>query len=153
MNMEDFTERYFKYALILAEITIGYNVVEGIISTYFGFEDETIALFGFGIDSFVEVISGVGIFHMVLRIKKQGINHQDHFEKTALKITAFAFYLLTFFLTVSSVYKLYIGEVPQSTLWGIIISLISLLTMGFLIYFKKRVGEKLKSQAILADAK
>jgi len=48
-------------AIVLAYITIFYNLAEGIVSVYFGLEDETLSLFGFGLDSFVEVISGVGI--------------------------------------------------------------------------------------------
>ncbi len=60
---------FYKSAIILSFITIAYNILEGIISVYFGIEDETISLLGFGIDSFVEVISGVGILHMVLRMR------------------------------------------------------------------------------------
>ena len=151
--MKTSTEHYFKHALILAGITIGYNVIEGVLSTFFGFADETIALFGFGIDSFVEVISGVGIFHMIMRIKAHGVLNRDLFEKRALKVTAVAFFILAAFLAISSVYKLFIGAVPESTLWGIIISSISLLTMGFLIYFKMKGGKILDSEAILADAR
>ena len=59
-------ESLFQFAIILAVITVIYNVFEGIASVYFGLEDETLALFGFGLDSFVEVMSGIGIWHMVL---------------------------------------------------------------------------------------
>lgn len=147
------TQKYFKHAFILAIITIGYNILEGVVSIYFGFEDETLALFGFGIDSFVEVISGVGIFHMILRIQNSQEEKRDHFEKKALKITACAFFLLTFMLVFSSLYNLYKGTVPHSTLWGMIISSLSIMTMGFLIYFKVKVGKALHSHAILADAR
>ncbi len=51
----------YGWASALALITIIYNIIEGMVSVYFGFDDETIALFGFGLDSFVEVISGIGI--------------------------------------------------------------------------------------------
>ena len=147
------THKNFKYAFILAIITIGYNIFEGVVSIYFGFEDETLALFGFGIDSFVEVISGVGISHMILRIQTSQAERRDHFEKTALKITACAFFLLTFMLVFSSLVNLYKGTTPHSTFWGIVISSISIMTMGFLIYFKLKVGKVLHSQAILADAR
>ena len=46
-----------QWAHILALITIFYNILEGLVSVFFGLEDETMALFGFGLDSFVEVIS------------------------------------------------------------------------------------------------
>jgi len=72
----------YKIALILAIITILYNIIEGLFSMYFGYEDETIALFGFGIDSFIEVISGFGIMHMVIRIRKNEDSKRNDFERT-----------------------------------------------------------------------
>jgi hypothetical protein len=54
-------ESLYRWAYALALVTILYNILEGLVSVYFGIEDETIALFGFGLDSFVEVISSVGI--------------------------------------------------------------------------------------------
>ena len=99
-------QRFLNIAIILAIVTVFYNLLEGIVSVYFGAEDETLALFGFGLDSFVEVISGIGIWHMVLRIKKNGNENRDNFEKTALKITGTMFYLLTVGLMISSVFNL-----------------------------------------------
>jgi len=58
----------FKTAFGLALFTIIYNIAEGLVSTYLGFEGESLALFGFGSDSFIEVISGLGIIHMITRI-------------------------------------------------------------------------------------
>ncbi|MBN2088076.1 hypothetical protein JW964_00595, partial [candidate division KSB1 bacterium] len=57
----------YKRALVLAKITIFYNIIEGIVSVFLGAEDETLALFGFGLDSFVEVLSGIGIWNMIKR--------------------------------------------------------------------------------------
>ena len=54
-------DKLIRKAVILSFITIFYNIVEGVISVYFGAGDETLALLGFGVDSFVEVISGIGI--------------------------------------------------------------------------------------------
>ena len=59
--------KLYKWAFILAQITIFYNLLEGLFSVFFGLEDETLSLAGFGLDSFVEVISGIGILHMVRR--------------------------------------------------------------------------------------
>ena len=55
------TQRLYRLAFGLAVLTIVYNVVEGIVATYFGYTDESLALFSFGLDSFIEVISGIGI--------------------------------------------------------------------------------------------
>ena len=140
------------FALVLAVITVLYNVVEGLISIYFGMAHETLALFGFGLDSFVEVISGVGIWHMVLRIRQNGDEHRDKFEKTALKITGTVFYLLAIGLLVTSIYNLINGSRPETTLWGVIIASVSILVMWWLIYNKKKIGIQLNSDAMIADA-
>jgi divalent metal cation (Fe/Co/Zn/Cd) transporter len=145
-------ESLYRWAYALAVITIFYNVLEGLVSIYFGVEDETLALFGFGLDSFVEVISGVGIWHMVKRIRKNHDANPDHFERQALKITGTAFYLLSFGLIVTALISIYQGHKPETTFWGIVISLVSIVTMWLLIHYKLRVGKQLNSQAIVADA-
>ena len=145
-------KKLLKIAILLSILTIVYNVVEGIISIYFGFEDKTLALFGFGMDSFVEVLSGVGILHMVFRIKHND-EERDNFEKTALKITGVAFYLLTIGLLLFSISNLISGSQPDNTVWGIIVSSISIFVMWWLINAKIKVGNKLNSSAIISDAK
>ena len=94
----DFTQKnskLYSFASALAIITIAYNIVEGIVSVFFGLEDGSMALFGFGVDSFVEVISGIGIWHMVRRIRNNDNENPDQFEQTALRITGAGFYVLT----------------------------------------------------------
>lgn len=146
------TTKLIKLALILSFITVFYNLAEGIISIYFGMEDETLALFGFGVDSFVEVISGLGILHLLFRMKKQSIKKRDQFERLALRITGFAFYLLTLGLLAGSVINIITIKKPDTTIVGIIISIISIATMYFLMNAKLKVGKKLNSDAIIADA-
>jgi len=51
----------YKKAFLLSLFTIFYNIIEGVVSMFFGYSDETLALLGFGVDSFIEVISGAGI--------------------------------------------------------------------------------------------
>jgi len=99
-------ESFYKWANALALMTIFYNLIEGIVSVFFGYEDGTVALFGFGIDSFVEVISGFGIWHMIRRMRRNGSENHDVFEKTALKVTGTAFYILTVGLVVTAAISL-----------------------------------------------
>lgn len=115
-------------------------------------DDETYALFGFGVDSFIEVISGIGIIHMIWRVKKFPDSDRDPFERTALRITGVAFYLLVAGLVSIGIYNIIIGHDPVTTKWGIIISLISIAVMWLLIWSKLKVGRKLGSSAIIADA-
>jgi divalent metal cation (Fe/Co/Zn/Cd) transporter len=146
------TDKLFGIAQWLAIATIAYNAAEGLVSVYFGFEDESLALFGFGVDSFIEVISGIGIAHMILRIKMNPTENRNRFERTALRITGTSFFLLVAGLTITSGYSILTGHQPETTQWGIIVSLISIIVMWILIYAKTKVGKALDSDAILADA-
>jgi len=145
-------DKLLNVALYLSIITIFYNIIEGIVSIHFGFEDETIALFGFGIDSFVEVISGIGIFHMAIRMKRTNVETHDKFERTALRITGTVFYLLTIGLIAGAILNVIYSVEPNTTLIGIIVALFSIITMYILMKAKLKVGNKLNSQAIIADA-
>jgi len=136
----------------LAVFTITYNLVEGLVSVWFGAEAETITLFGFGIDSFIEVLSGVGILIMILRIQQNPDEPRTRFEQAALRITGAAFYLLAAGLGFSAAVNLMTDHKPETSLPGIIISVVSILVMWALVAAKRRVGRKLHSSPILADA-
>lgn len=145
--------RLFRLATLLALITIGYNIVEGIISIWFGISDDTLSLLGFGIDSLVEVISGLGILHMLRRVARDGDEVRDRFERRALRITGTAFYLLTTGLVVTAAVNLYSGHTPLTTIWGVVIASISIASMWLLVHYKIKVGTALNSAAIISDAK
>ena len=145
-------ENLLKTAVFLAVLTIGYNVIEGIASVYFGLDDETLALFGFGLDSFVEVISGIGILHMVLRIQQKGDDQRDNFEKKALRVTGTSFYLLTIGLLFFGITNLFTGAQPENTFWGIVVAGLSIFVMWWLINEKVKIGSALDSAAIISDA-
>lgn len=145
-------EKYYRMANWLAVVTIFYNLVEGFVSAWFGYSDETLALFGFGVDSFIEVISAVGIWHMLRRIRRNNGETRDEFEQLALRITGGSFYLLTVGLSITAVANIYQNHKPETTFWGIVVSLVSISFMWLLIRQKTKVGKALNSSAILADA-
>lgn len=142
----------YKTAYALAIFTIIYNIAEGLLATFIGYRDESLTLFGFGVDSFIEFISGLGIAHMVLRIQRNPDTNRDNFERTALRVTGLAFYLLVAGLVVGAVLSVINKQMPETTLWGVIISCISIVVMIFLLLAKLKVGKALNSEAILADA-
>lgn len=151
MNKTD-TASLYKTAFLLSMITIFYNIIEGVVSSYLGYTDETLALFGFGIDSFIEVISGIGIAHMIMRFRKNNFEKENNFEKSALKITGTSFYLLSAGLTITIIYNVFTQQKPETTFWGIVISIISIAAMYFLMNAKLKVGRELQSQPIISDA-
>jgi divalent metal cation (Fe/Co/Zn/Cd) transporter len=150
--MTDPTKRLLTYALWLGYFTVFYNLLEGLVSVFFGIHDEALTLFGFGVDSFIEVLSGIGIVAMVYRIRQNPDTPRSKFERTALRITGTSFYLLAAGLGLTAIYNIYAGHKPETTLPGLIISLVSIAMMWALVAGKRRVGRALDSAPILADA-
>jgi len=150
--MIDFNQKLYNKAYQLSMFTIFYNILEGIISMILGFEDETLSLFGFGADSFIEVMSGIGIAVMLVRIRQNPNSPKSKFEIRALKITGTAFFLLSVGLVIGVVFNIVNHNKPETTLWGVIISIISIAVMVWLMNSKKNVGKKLDSDPIIADA-
>lgn len=139
-------------ALFLGFVTIGYNIIEGAVSIWFGLSDDTLALLGFGVDSFVEVISGAGIVHALLRMRRSPVESRDQFERQALRITGWAFYLLVVGMVLGALLNVLQGNRPVTTVPGILVSLVSIATMWWLMSAKMKVGKALHSDAIIADA-
>jgi len=144
--------KLYKKAYFLSLFTIIYNTIEGVVSMILGFHDETLTLFGFGVDSFIEVMSGIGIALMILRIKQNPDSSKNRFEINALKITGTGFYLLSVGLLVGIITNIIYKHKPETTFWGIVISLISIIVMAWLMIAKKRVGKHLRSEPIISDA-
>lgn len=150
--MTEHESKLYKTALALSVFTIVYNLIEGVVSVWFGLEDETLALFGFGADSFVETISALGVMQMVVRIRRNPNSSKGPFEVRALQITGWCFYALAVILSVTAVYNIYTGHEPESTMAGIIIAIISIIAMWVLIRAKISVGRRLNSSPFIADA-
>jgi divalent metal cation (Fe/Co/Zn/Cd) transporter len=150
--METSEIKFYKQAYWLSLFTIGYNLLEGIISMILGYNDKTLTLFGFGIDSFIEVMSGIGITIMITRIQQNSSSSKNTFEMMALKITGTAFYLLSAGLLTGIILNLIHHEKPETTFWGVVISLISIAVMLWLMLAKRRIGKKLHSEPIIADS-
>jgi divalent metal cation (Fe/Co/Zn/Cd) transporter len=145
-------DRYYQFALWLGLFTIFYNLLEGLVSIFFSVQSEALTLFGFGVDSFIEILSGIGIVVMVLRIRRNPDSQHTPFERTALRVTGVSFFILSAGLVVSAVYNFVSGHKPESTLPGVIISLISIGLMWVLVVGKRKVGRVLNSTPILEDA-
>lgn len=142
----------YNSAFTFSILTIIFALAEAIVSTYYGYNDENLTLFGFGIGSFIEVISATGVAHMIIRIKHNENSNRDNFERTALRITGSGFYILVAGLVLTSIYNFWTGHKPETTFSGVIISLCSIILMLVLIFGKTKASKQLKSNAILADA-
>jgi divalent metal cation (Fe/Co/Zn/Cd) transporter len=150
--MANSEQQQYQQAFKLSLFTIFYNIIEGLISIILGYQGETLTLFGFGVDSFIEVMSGIGIAVMIMRIRRNPESSKSKFEIKALKITGVGFYLLSTGLATGIIINLVNHHKPETTFWGIVISLFSIAVMILLMNAKMKVGKQLKSKPIVADA-
>jgi cation diffusion facilitator family transporter len=142
-----------KKALWLSYFTVGYNLIEGLVSVFFGLLAGSFALIGFGADSFVESLSG-GI--MIWRFSLHGKvseEEEERIEVKAVKLVAFAFYILGAYVLIESIKNLYLQEHPEHSLAGIIIAIASLIVMPALFLLKRQTGKSIQSRSLLADSK
>lgn len=149
--MNTIEEKLYKQAYNLALFTVCYNVIEGIISTFLGYEDKSLTLIGFGLDSFIEVVSNLGIVYMITRIRQNPESERTEFEKTALKITGYAFYLLCVGLLLGIILTLIEGQKTSKGFSGVLISLVSIAVMVYVYTTQIKIGKQLNSPAIIAD--
>lgn len=141
----------WKIATGLALFTVIYNLGEGLVSLYFGAQDEALTLAGFGVDSFIEVVSGIGILAMISRLRRYGSKDRGRFEKLALQVTGTCFYVLVAGLVIGAVISVWEAQKPTTTIAGIVVSLLSIAIMRVLALWKIRTGKQLNSASIIAD--
>jgi divalent metal cation (Fe/Co/Zn/Cd) transporter len=140
-------------ALLLSYLTVGYNVLEGAISILAGSLAGSIALVGFGLDSFVESLSG-GI--MIWRFRRHADltpEEEERREKLAVKMVGWTFFGLAAYVLYESLKKLIFQEAPAPSLLGIIIAAVSLVLMPLLFFLKLRISADIGSASLKADAK
>jgi len=140
-------------ALFLSYFTLGYNVLEALVSLLAGYLAGSIALVGFGLDSLVESLSG-GV--MIWRFRhRPGLSgeSEEQLERRAIKIVGCTFLVLGAYVLYESLKKLVFQEIPAPSLLGIIIAGVSLLVMPGLYFLKYHTGKSLHSRSLMADSK
>ncbi len=142
-----------KRALWLSYFTVGYNILEGILSIVAGSLARSIALIGFGLDSFVESLSGSV---MIWRFRKSGKiseEEEEKVERKATRLIGYSFFILGAYVLYESSKKLYLQEIPNPSLLGIIVAIASMIVMPILFYMKYQTGKKIGSRGLIADSK
>ena len=146
-------DRLYKKALNLEYFTVGYNVLEAILSIFFGANAGSIALIGFGLDSIVESLSGL---ILIWRLRKHEVCSEDEertSENKAIKFVAATFFLLGAYVLYESAKNLIFVEIPAPSLPGIVIAILSVIIMPVLSFKKRELGKKINSRALVADSK
>ena len=133
-------------ALWLAGFTIAYNLLEGLVSMAFGWADDSVALFGFGADSFIEVASALLVLWKLL-----DHGNLERERKATLGIGRL-FLFLAAGIAGGAVLQLTARAHPPTTVPGLVISALSLAFMVFLWRAKLRAAQALDSATVAADA-
>ena len=138
-------------ARLLAGLTIGWNVVEGLVSMAFGFSEGSVALFGFGLDSWVEVGSAAVVWWKLAHPPACATTRKAQ-ERRATRWISGLFLVLAGATAVGAVAQLTAGRHPGSTLPSLVVSVLSLAMMGFLWRAKKAAAAALDSRTLEMDA-
>lgn len=144
-------ETLIRRGVHLAWFTIAWNAVECVAAIASGVAAGSIALIGFGVDSSVEVFAG-GVIWWRLRRERRGEATGQAAEQRAVRLIAITFLLLAAGVGIESVRKLVVGAQPAESTFGIALAAVSLVVMPALARAKRRVGERLDSRAVVADA-
>ena len=141
-------------ALGLEYLTVGWNLLEGLIAVAAAAASGSVALLGFGIDSFVESASGSVL---VWRLRAEHAGNRDEraverIERRAERLVGTSFLVLAAYISIEASMSLLRGERPQRSFVGIVLTVISLAVMLWLAQAKRQAGHRLGSRALIADA-
>jgi divalent metal cation (Fe/Co/Zn/Cd) transporter len=142
-------ERWIRRAWALAWFTVVWNLAEGGVSIAFGAADDSVALWGFGADSLIEVASALLV---MARLRKGFHAPATEAERRATLGIGFLFILLALVVKLGAVLQLAGGKHPPTTLPGLVIATLSLLFMVFLWRAKLNTATALDSAALRGDA-
>ena len=143
----------YKKALLLSYLTVGYNILEGVVSLIAGSMAKSPALLGFGFDSFIESFSGLVMVWRFYRYQDLKEDEEKKIESKASCLVGWSFLILGSYVAYESIKKLYFLEIPNPSLLGVIVALISIILMPLLYWIKYKTGKELHSHSLMADSK
>lgn len=132
-------------ARLLAGASVAYNIVEAVVAITAGLVAGSVALIGFGLDSIIEVSSGLIVLWQFRHAMPESR------ERTALRLMAVGFVALALYVGFESVRALVTGHEPDGSPVGIGIAVASLVVMPFLSWAQRRTGRALGSGTVVAD--
>ncbi len=138
-------EKFIKYGRFLEYLTISWNLVEGFVAIGAGIIAGSVALVGFGFDSFIEVSSGAILLWRLYSGEK--------YEEMALRLVGGSLLLLAGYISFEAIRKLFFGQMAETSYVGISIAILSLAVMWWLAREKRKVAREIHSHALEADAR
>lgn len=146
-------KRNHKKALLLSYFTLIYNLLEGILSIIAGAIAGSVALIGFGMDSFSESLSSIVMIWRFRSYKKMNREQDSKLEKRAIKLVGYTFFILGSYVLYEAVKKMLFQEKPEPSIMGLVIVILSLIIMPLLYVAKNKTGKRIGSMSLVADSK
>ena len=152
-GMDISRSRLLRRALQLEGLTVGWNAVEGVVAVAAAVAVGSVALLGFGIDSFVETISGAVILWRIVAERRATQKARiEKVEEIARRGVALSLWLLALYVAADATHALVSGERPSSSALGVALLVLSVAVMKWLANTKRAVARALHSHAMEADA-
>jgi divalent metal cation (Fe/Co/Zn/Cd) transporter len=146
-------EGLLRHALRLEWLTVAWNVVEGVIAVTAALAAGSVALLGFGIDSFVESASGSILIWRLLAERRAADHHAvERLDRRAHKLVALSLFALALWVAIDASVSLWRSERPEASFAGIVLTVVSIVVMLWLGRAKRRTAAALGSRAMAADA-
>jgi len=136
-------------ALILVWVGFLWNFLEAGVALWFALASSSVALFAFGLDSIIEIVTGAVLIWRL----NQGEAQEEEAESRALKLVGVTFFLLAAFVAFQSSVTLtgFLVE-PQESTVGIVLVVASAVMMSGLYLGKTQLAKQLGSRALQAEA-
>ncbi|HQT44657.1 MAG TPA: cation transporter [Candidatus Micrarchaeota archaeon] len=142
-----------KKALFAQYVLLIYNILEAAVSLFFGSAANSIALVSFGLDSLVESASTIIVTHRLRAAGKVSEKKEEDYEHRAFRLVGYAFIALAIYVAVESVRKLVMHEIPQASIAGILIAVVSIVVMPIMAKYRHDIGHEISSNSLVADSK
>lgn len=141
-------------ALRLEYVTVGWNVIEGVIAVTAAVAAGSVALLGFGLDSFVESASGAVLVWRLKAEQKGSLSPKaiKDLDGRAHRMVGVSLFLLAAYVGFDALTTIYNGEKPDTSFVGIVLTSVSLAVMVWLARAKRTTARALGSRAMEADA-
>jgi len=150
--MKPTREQLVQRGLRLEWLTVGWNIVEGVVSVGAALSAGSVALLGFGVDSFVESASGAILIWRLLAERASHAERIEHAERRAQRLVAVSLFGLALYIAVEASSRLIAGERPEVSLIGMAVTTVSIVVMFWLGRAKRDLAHSLGSRALDADA-
>ncbi len=139
-------QKLIKSALKLEYITIGWNIIEGLLCVVVGILTGSVSLVAYGLESSVEVAaSGLVVWDLKGADKAR--------EEKALKLIGGAYLVVSLYIFIDAAQDLFLGHHAERSFLGVALLAATFVGMMILGLSKRSVGQKMKSATVLADAK